>query len=115
MLKSRIINDGWKRDANLLDDLTKMIANRWQLKYVLLIVKRDYPLYAWSLITLKRRLKHFNLRMIDECITPGQIGEALAEELVNVGGDLGFRAMTKKIRVKHHLNVKERDVLEAMK
>ena len=82
MLKSRIINDGWKTDANLLEDLTKIIANRWQLKYVLLFVKRNYITYAWSLITMKRRLKHFNLRMIDESITPGQLGEAVAEEFL---------------------------------
>ena len=64
--------------------------------------------------TLKRRLKHFELRMIDRCITTGQIANAISEELVNSGEDLGFRAMTKKLREKHKLNVKQDDVLDAM-
>ena len=115
MLPTRIRNDGWRDDENLQSTLTDYVNKRWSQKDIVLIMQRDFPQYAWSVTTLKRRLAHFEIKYIDATVTDEQLGEAVANELLNVGGDLGFRAMTCKIREKCGLKVKERDVLECMK
>ena len=47
-------------------------------------------------------------------ITLEAIAGAVLEELTNVGENLGFRTMRKKLREVHHLNVKQEDALLVM-
>ena len=114
-MDKRIRNDQWKNDTKLEKELRDHVMKRWSVADVLNIVKRDYPQYAWSKPTLKRRLGFFSIRYIDTSVRPEELGEAVATELVNVGGDLGFRAMTAKVREKYRLNVRERDVLMTLR
>ena len=110
----RIRNDSWKEDAALITTLKQYVKNRWDLSTILSYMCRDFDEYAWSLRTLKRRLKHFSIRYIDDTVTDVQVAGAVVNELREVGKDLGFRAMTQKLRVKHNLRVAERKVLEVM-
>ena len=111
----RIRNGKWKDDELLRTELEEYVKKRWSIRDILTVVLRKFPQYAWTVPTLKRRLGFFDIRYIDSNVTSEQLAQAVASELLNVGGDLGFRAMTAKVREKHDLKVKERDVLAALK
>ena len=114
MLPTRIRDSSWENDANLMESLEDCVAKRWSRDDIVSVMKSTYPQYAWSFSTLKRRLKVFGIQYIDKSVTDAQVGEAVAMEVINAGGDLGFRAMTAKLREKHKLKVPERDVLQAL-
>lgn len=58
-------DQGWPDDIELKDDLHKYVQQNLQHKEILDFVKEKYPLYAWSLRTLCRRLKHFEISYIN--------------------------------------------------
>ena len=95
----------WEHDSELKEDLEKYVLQGIQRKEILDFMYRDYPHYTWSLRTLDRRLRHFKIYYIDNCITLQEVHNALEEELDGPGRQLGYRAMRQKIRQKHLLNV----------
>ena len=62
---SRIRNSDLEIDENLKADLQKYFPKNFKRSEVLDFVNRDYPQYAWSLITLSRRMAHFNIRYVN--------------------------------------------------
>ena len=100
---TRIRNKSCENDAKLMESLEDCVTKRWSRDDIVSVMKRTYPQYAWSISTLKRRLKHFGVQYIDKSVTDAQVGEAVAMEVINAGADLGFRAMTAKLREKHKL------------
>ena len=71
---------------------------------VLDFLKRDYPEYAWSLPTLDRRMRYFDIKYINY--------ETSVDEVVAVfntedgpGQLLGYRALHKNLREQHGLAV----------
>ena len=76
-------------------------------------LKRDYPQYAWSLSSLDRRMRYFDISYTDKNVTVEQVEEAVAKESDGPGKLLGYRAMQKKLRQEHELNV-PRDLVYAV-
>ena len=68
-------------------------------------LKRDFPRYAWSIPTLDRRLRHFNIFYTDTNVTVDEVKEDVGKELAGPGQLLGYRALHNKIRREHLLNV----------
>ena len=105
--------------------LSKQHMDRWWrfenqlIKYesgteeILDFVKRDFSHYTWSLRTLDRRLKFFDIHRTGRDVTVDELREAVNEELEGPGQLLGYRAMQKKIRQEHGVNV-PRDPVHAV-
>jgi hypothetical protein len=74
-------DQGWQEDIELKDDLQKYVESNLQRKEILDFVKEKYPLYAWSLQTFCRRLKHFGISYIDYNTNLDHVEEAVREEI----------------------------------
>lgn len=68
-------------------------------------LKRDYSQYPWSIRTLERRLRFFEIYYNDRHVSVEDVREAVQNELNGPGKFLGYRAMHKKISQEHNLLV----------
>ena len=98
-------NDSWRDDFALKEDLTKYVRQGMQRKEMLDFLKRDFPRYAWSIPTLDRRLRDFNIFYTDTNVTVDEVKEGVGKELAGPGQLLGYQALHNKIRQEHLLNV----------
>ena len=87
----------WKDDDNLKEDLETYVRQSPHRKEVLDFVKRDFDQYTWSLRSLDRRLRHFQIFYKDETVQVGEMMDAVGKELNGPGRLLGYRAMHKKM------------------
>ncbi len=104
-MASRTRNENWKDDQELEEDLEKYIKQNLKRKEVLDFVSSKYPMYAWSLRTLCRRLSHFNIKYTNYEIELGDLQAAVEDEMQGPGKLLGYRGLHRKIRKIHGLNV----------
>jgi len=65
MAASRIRNDSWKVDLNLREKLKDYVTEGLRRKEILDFMLRDFDCYAWSIRTLDRRLRYFDIRYTD--------------------------------------------------
>ena len=86
-------------------DLQKYVNQNLRRSEIVDFVKRDYPSYCWSLPTLDRRLRHFEIYYIDHTISLQQVSEAVGKELEGPGKLLGYRTMHHKLRTQHGIKV----------
>lgn len=105
--------DTWKEDSELKKDLEKYVQQNLKREELLDFVKRKYTAYCWSVRTLARRLSFFNIKYIDYDTDLNTIREAVSEEMNGPGRLLGYRALHKKLREIHNLNV-PRNIVYAM-
>ena len=70
---------------------------------ILDFLRKDYPMYAWSLRSLTRRMQYFGIQSTDYEVN--DVEEAVEKEISGPGKLLGYRAIHKKIREIHGLNV----------
>ncbi|CAH3144518.1 unnamed protein product, partial [Pocillopora meandrina] len=92
-------------DKELNDALggyVKQILRRIEL---LDFVSRDFSEYAWSLRTPDRRLEYSGIKYTDQTVQVDEVEEELKKELEGPGKFLGYRALHKKLRQVHELNV----------
>lgn len=68
-------------------------------------LKRDFPNYLWSIHTLDRRLRYFEIYYNDNRVSVKDVREVVQKELEGSGKLLGYRAMHKKVRQEHNLLV----------
>ena len=54
-------NDSWTEDLTLKEELSKFVRQGLQRQEILSFLARDFPLYAWSIRTLDRRLHHLDI------------------------------------------------------
>jgi hypothetical protein len=106
-------NSSWLEDEQLKEDISKNIREGLQRAEIMDFLKRDLPQYAWSMRTLGRRIEAFNIKRIDRYVTVDQVKNAVQKELEGPGQLLGYRAMYKKVRQEHNLNV-PRDLIHAV-
>jgi hypothetical protein len=111
---ARIRNSEWEDDCELKDDLQKYVSKNLKREEILDFVKRDYPNYSWSLGTLSRRLKHFNIKYVNHAITVEAVETAVRQELDGPGQLLGYCALHKVIREKHELAIPRQLVYDVM-
>ena len=103
----------WCEDVRLQEDLRNYVRQGMKRKEMLDFLKRDFPTYAWSIPTLDRRLRYFNIFYTDTNVTLDEVKEAVGKELEGPGKLLGYRALHQKIRQEHLLNV-PRDLVYAV-
>ena len=106
-------NDAWQSDYQLEEEMKKFVKQGIKRKEILDFLRRDFPQYAWSVPILDRRLCHFNINYIDENVSVDEVRDAVATELRGPGKLLSYRAMHKKVRQEHGLNV-PRDLVHAV-
>ena len=97
-MASRVRNEDWKEDADLIDDLAKYVSQNLYKREILNLVEVRYPQYAWSMRTLTRRLQHFDIKYIDYDIDVETVKQAVEKEMEGPGKLLGYGALHKKIR-----------------
>ena len=56
-------------------------------------MKRDYCQYTWSLGTLSRRLKYFEIKYVDYDVSVEEVEEAVREAQDGPGQLLGYRSL----------------------
>ena len=72
---------------------------------VLNFVSRDFSDYARSLRTLDRRLQYFGITYTDRTVQVDEVEDAVKQEMQGPRKLLGCRALHKKLRQVHDLNV----------
>ena len=72
-------DDTWKLDEDLKKDLKNDVAQNLKRTEVLDVVAKKYPMYAWSLRTLCRRLSYFEIKYIDDHVQLDDLRQALAK------------------------------------
>ena len=92
-MAERIRNPEWENDGNLREDLAKYVRQNLQRKEILDFVKLKYPMYAWSLRTLARRLQYFGVQFTNYGVGIPDVKDAVTKELEGPGRLLGYRAM----------------------
>jgi hypothetical protein len=105
-------NYSWQ-DLNLRDDIEKYVKQMLKRSEMLSFLERDYFQYSWGIRSLDRRLRYFDMYYRDDNVSVDQVMEAVEKELDGPGKLLGYRAMQKKIRQEHNLNV-PRDLVHAV-
>ena len=64
-MAERIRNPAWENDEDLRKDLEKYVRQNLRRNEMLDFVQLNYPMYAWSLRSLCRRLQFFDLKFTD--------------------------------------------------
>ena len=103
MAAARIRNDPWKEDLNLREKLKDYVTEGLRREEILDFMLRDFDRYAWSIRTLDRRLRYFDIRYKDTDVAVDEVEEAITREIEGPGRLLGYRAMQKKLRQVHML------------
>lgn len=103
----------WKDDEELKEKLVQYVREGLKREEILSFVKENFGQYAWSVRSLDRRLRHFDIFYSDREVTVEEVREAVATELDGPSKLIGYRPMQKKIRINHGLNV-PRDLVYAM-
>ena len=73
-------------------------------------LKTKYPHYAWSSRTLSRRLEYFEIEFIDYNVNVEEVERVIRQEME--GPD--YRALHKKVREIHGLNVPRNLIYDVM-
>ena len=104
MADAWIRNSDWEDDNDLNNDLAKFVSLNLKRMEIVDFLRKDYPMYAWSLRSVARRMQYFGTFQFTDYDVEVHNLEA-AVEISGPGKLLGYRAMRKKIREIHGLNV----------
>ena len=80
-----LIGWDWKVDDNLKSDLENYVRQNLKRSEILDYMKRDYVQYKWSLATLDRRLRFFDIRYIAYDVPLETVADAVQKELDGPG------------------------------
>ena len=86
----------WKDDNDLQNDLAKFVSLNLKRMEILDFLRKDYPMYPWSLRSLARRIQYFGI-LFDYDVEINDEEAAVEKEISGPGKLLGYRAMHKKI------------------
>ena len=111
---ARITNGEWQEDVGLKNNLVRYVQQNLRKNEILDFVKSKYPQYAWSSRTLSRRLQHFEIKFTDYDIDVEAVERAVRKEMEGPGRLLGYRALHKKVREIHGLNVPRKLIYDVM-
>ena len=111
-MASRTRNPDWEEDLELKDDLELYVQRNLSQSEILDLMEVHYPMYAWSLRTLSRRLQHFGIKFINYAIDVEDVKRAVVKEMDGPGRLLGYRALHKKIRELHGLRIPRQFALQ---
>ena len=92
-----IRNSDWENDMMLKADLERYVHRNLQRQEILDFVRMEYPMYAWSIRTLARRLHYFEIKYTDYSIPVADVQSVVRKEVKGPGGLLGYRSMQDKV------------------
>ena len=110
----RTRNSEWETDGELQRELSKYVTKGLQRNEILSYMLRDFPQYSWSIRTLDRRMRYFNIFYHNKNVSLNDVKEAAKGELNGPGKLLGYRAKHLKIRQKNGLRVTRDQVYDVM-
>ena len=76
--------DSWKGDSDLRTDLNDFVRKNFTRLEMLDFLEKKYPTYSWSLRTLARRLRYFDIKYVRDDVDLGQVEEAIRKEMTYV-------------------------------
>ena len=80
--------------------MSRYIKQGLQRQEILDFLKRDFAQYAWSIRTVDRRLRYFDIYYHDKNVSVDEVKEAVKKELDGPGKLLGYRAMHHKVHAR---------------
>ncbi len=99
----------------LKDDRKAYLAQNLRQTEIVDFMKVRYPMYAWIVRTLSDLLHHFvDIKYIEYDTDINDVTRAVEKEMNGPGRFLGYRALHKKIREVHTLNVPRNVVYDVM-
>ena len=106
----------WKTDHDeaLKAEMQRFMKQGLKRSEIVDFLPKDFAQYPWSIRSLDRRLRHFEIYYNDREIAVEQVEEAVRNELDGPGKLLGYRLMHKKIRQKYDLYVTREKVYDVM-
>ena len=104
-MAERVRNNDWENDDDLKSFLERNVMQNLSRREILDFVRRDFPQYAWSLGTLSRRLKFYDIKYVRYDTPLEDVERAVREEIEGPGQLLGYRAMQRKLREQPNLAV----------
>lgn len=113
-MTTNMADSTWKEDDKLKEAMTQLVQQGLQRIEALDFLKRDFPQYPWSLRTLDRRLRHFDIFYNDKSVEVEDVQTAVGNELKGPGKLLGYRAMHRKLRQEYGINVTRDQVYNVM-
>ena len=115
MADAWIRDSDWEDDNDLNNDLAKFVSLNLKRKEILVFLRKDYPMYAWSLRSLACRMQYFGtFQFTDYDVEVNDVEAVVEKEISGPEKLLGYRAMHKKIREIHSVNVPRDLVYMAM-
>lgn len=81
----RLRNNNWQEDVSLKEALSEFVRQGLHRNEILDYMARDFPNYAWSVRTLDRRLRYFEIYYTDIDVTVEQDEQVVWEELKVLG------------------------------
>ena len=94
--------------------MSRYVQQSLQRSEMLDFLTRDFPQYPWSIRSLDRRLRYFEIYYNSNSVEIHDVTQAVENELKDPGQFLGYRAMHKKIRQEYGLNVTRDKVYDVM-
>ena len=86
----------WTDDENLKEVLTKYVQQGLQRSEALDFLRREFPEYAWSIRSLDRRLRHFNIFYNDRSLEVQDVMSELDPQGLEARGNVGAKRQRKK-------------------
>ena len=90
--------DAWWEDLKLREDMERYVRQGYKREEPLDFLRQDFPMYAWSICSLDRRLRCFEIYYNNPEVSVEEVKDAVKKELEGPGKLLGYRAMHKKVR-----------------
>ena len=90
--------DAWREDLKLREDMERYVRQGYKRDQALDFLKRDFPMYPWSIRSLDRRLRCFEIYYNNPEVSVEEVKDAVKKELEGPGRLLGYRAMHQKVR-----------------
>ena len=92
MADAWIRNSDWEDDNDLNNDLAKFVSLNLKRTEILDFLRKDYPMYAWSLRSLARRMQYFGIQFTDYDVEVNDVEAAVEKEISGPGKLLGCRS-----------------------
>ena len=85
--------------------MVEYVKQGLQRTEMLNFLNSNFALYAWSLRTINRRLRHFDIHYNDKNMSVEEVKDVVKKELDGPGKLLGYREIHRKVRQVHDINV----------
>ena len=87
--------DAWREDLKLREHMERYVRQGYKREEALEFLKRDFPMYPWSIRSLDRRLRCFEIYNNPE-VSVEEVKDAVKKELKVLGDFLGIELCTRQ-------------------